>query len=234
MKRKKKNNTARWDKERLEQMGEHADALNPVVNIEGKKYLTMQPDRAKVHVDRYKFVNSLVTGRNILDCPCGFGYGSKILDHDNYTGFDISETAISYAIAKYGSDKASFYLADATIVAEQLPDLNQVDTVISIEGIEHVFHPEKMLENFHRWTSKQLIISYPQGWGINAEIENGKRVGGGYHVIATDTNMMTKMLENVGFKIKNRYCMDNEANVYPFDEMKDVQLPCGILDCEKI
>jgi len=70
MKRKKKNNTSRWDKERLEQMGEHADALNPKVKIDGEPHLTMQPERAKVHVDRYKFVNTLSLKKTVIDCPC--------------------------------------------------------------------------------------------------------------------------------------------------------------------
>ena len=227
---KKKNKTSKWDKLRLCEMSEHADALNPIAVVDGKKYLTMQPDRAKVHVDRYKFINTLSLKKSVIDCPCGFGYGSKILDYTTYLGLDISDTSIPYARERYGAKNVDFIKCDAT----QELDLSPVDTVISIEGIEHVFNPEKMLENFYRWTNKQLIISYPEGWGINAEIKDGKRIGGGYHVADIDTNIMTKMLENVGFKIKNKYAMDNEAHVFPFEKIKDVELPCAILDCEKV
>ena len=226
MKKKRKN---KWDKARLEEMGEHADALNPKVVVNGEPHLTMQPDRAKVHVDRYKFVNELSLKKSVIDCPCGFGYASKILDYTTYLGLDISETSIPYAIDRYGTKRVQFVNADATKKLE----LEPVDTVISIEGIEHVFEPEKMIQNFHRWTNKQLIISAPHNWGVNAEMKDGKRVGGGYHLWNSTADSLIEMVEDAGFKVNGRYCIDNEAQIHSYAALDTVHLPCVVLDCEK-
>ena len=224
MKHKKKDKSSKYDRERFEQMGEHADALNPKVVVDGKPHLTMKPDRAKVHIERYKTINRLKEGKSVIDCPCGFGYASKILDYEFYSGFDISETAINYANARYKTDKASFHLADAT-----KPINYSADTVISVEGIEHLLEPEKLFANLANCANKELIISYPEGWPINAMFEDGQRVAGGYHVSCITTDYILLLAEKYKLKQAGMVCMDDFGNVYPHKKFREVQLPCSIV-----
>jgi 2-polyprenyl-3-methyl-5-hydroxy-6-metoxy-1,4-benzoquinol methylase len=98
------------------------------------------------HSQRYEFFASMCEGRRVLDAACGVGYGSSILAEKgaNYIcGVDVSVEAIDYANVHYSHPAAKFVVADCT----NLESLEaKFDIVISLETIEHLQHPEKLIE----------------------------------------------------------------------------------------
>ena len=84
---------------------------------------------------RHSFVNEYCTGLNVLDIPCGMGWGTSLLTEcRSVTGIDISYQAIEEAKSRYGV-KAQFVVGnmDRLCFPERVFDL-----ICCLEGIEHV------------------------------------------------------------------------------------------------
>jgi len=117
-----------------------------------------------LHIDRYLFAKQFINNNSyVLDCACGFGYGSNILaDKANQIiGVDISKDAIAYANEKYDKNNIK-YVNDA---AENYIITNnfKFDVIISFETIEHLEDQEnfiKLLKNSLQ-SSGKLICSIP-------------------------------------------------------------------------
>lgn len=89
------------------------------------------PHQALLH--RYGRANELAAGKDVLDCPCGTGWGTSLLvDARNVVGVDVDEKAIEYARTHY--DGIEFVQADMF----NLELGKTFDLVICLEGIEHV------------------------------------------------------------------------------------------------
>lgn len=102
-------------------------------------------DTLALHVARYELAQRHARGR-ILDMACGVGYGTRLLaDHGrNVTeaiGVDRSENAVAYATSRYARDGVRFVCADAL----DFYDVDGFDTVVSLETIEHVADPDKLI-----------------------------------------------------------------------------------------
>jgi ubiquinone/menaquinone biosynthesis C-methylase UbiE len=84
---------------------------------------------------RYKWVSSVCKDKDVIDVPCGMGWGtSLIVGAKSVTGFDLSAEAIAEAKTRYNRH-ASFAVADMA----SLPLLDaSCDVVCCLEGIEHV------------------------------------------------------------------------------------------------
>jgi len=82
---------------------------------------------------RYNFAAKYTKDKDILDIPCGVGWGTSLLPAKSKIGIDISPEAIDYALSRYTD--AIFkvgYMEDI-----YLPD-NSVDVVVCLEGYEHI------------------------------------------------------------------------------------------------
>lgn len=94
------------------------------------------------HVHRYKWAAGFARGV-VLDSACGMGYGSRILVSNprvtQYIGIDIDSQSISSATELYSEKDVKFI----TSSCENIPlDDMGVDTVISLETLEHLSEPE--------------------------------------------------------------------------------------------
>lgn len=84
---------------------------------------------------RYRWVNAMASNRDVLDVPCGMGWGtSQIKSAKSITGVDCSPEAIKEARLRYGwaarfvvGSMANLEFTDASF-----------DLVACLEGIEHV------------------------------------------------------------------------------------------------
>jgi SAM-dependent methyltransferase len=99
------------------------------------------------HAQRHEFFASHCEGRNVLDAACGTGFGSQILLRGgaaSVLGVDRSEEALAIARSRYaGSAGIDFRAADC----ESLDGLGKkFDVVVSFETIEHLKHPERLVE----------------------------------------------------------------------------------------
>lgn len=85
---------------------------------------------------RYKWVNAYCKGQDVLDIPCGMGWGTSLLkDCRSRTGIDISNEAIVEARQRYGNLQTRFLVGNMEKL--ELDDYS-FDIVVCLEGIEHV------------------------------------------------------------------------------------------------
>ena len=116
----------------------------------GERYI---PGESRVtgieSMHRYAVAAELVAGRRVLDIASGEGYGSFMLSQKAafVVGVDLNRQAVEAAKAKYGKENLTFLCADA--VAVPLPD-HSVDSIVSIESIEHIPSPASFLKELHR------------------------------------------------------------------------------------
>ena len=89
-------------------------------------------------------------GMNILDIPCGSGYGFEIFNTMNvhYTGRDKDPVTVEYCRNLYSKQGAKFTVADLV-----KPDISEdaFDVIACIEGIEHIGreHQANAIKAFH-------------------------------------------------------------------------------------
>jgi ubiquinone/menaquinone biosynthesis C-methylase UbiE len=85
---------------------------------------------------RYKWVNQYCNGKEIIDIPCGMGWGTSFLTNAKCViGIDISEDAIQEANQRYSNNKMKFLLGDMSNLNF---DNESIDVISCLEGIEHV------------------------------------------------------------------------------------------------
>jgi SAM-dependent methyltransferase/GT2 family glycosyltransferase len=118
------------------------------------------------HIARYRFGQFFATGKDVLDIPCGTGYGAQVLGDapNSYVGVDIDEESIRYADENYGSLVASFH--QGSMLNIPAPD-ETFDRVYSFEGMEHLHTREdqvKFVQEIRRVLRPNgtFIISTPQ------------------------------------------------------------------------
>jgi SAM-dependent methyltransferase len=100
----------------------------------------------------YKWALSIIpgaSGKRILDCACGRGYGSFLLAGGarKVDGVDISADAVAYCREKYKKDNLAFEVMDAA--ALRFED-RSFDAVVSQDTIEHVQDDARFLAEIAR------------------------------------------------------------------------------------
>lgn len=101
------------------------------------------------HWHRYAWARGLVAGKDVLDCACGEGYGSRLLADRarSVVGVDVDPEAVAHARKRYAADKLEFVEADAL----DLPfDDDRFDVVVSFETLEHLADHDELLAGFRR------------------------------------------------------------------------------------
>jgi SAM-dependent methyltransferase len=97
----------------------------------------------RLHVERYEFAAKFARGR-ALDIACGVGYGTQLVADRagcDALGVDRDDRAIAYATARYGSPRVRFAIGDALA----FEDAGGFDLVVSLETIEHVDDPVRLI-----------------------------------------------------------------------------------------
>lgn len=155
--------------------------------------------RSDGHIIRYVLATEFVqSGDTVLDCACGYGYGTYILSQLTNSkicfGVDITDEAIDYANESFCSNNLQFKKGDA----QQLNSFinNSIDFITSFETLEHIPDPEKFLMEAHRILKPggRIIVSVPYKW-LNEKGEDPSP----YHLHTYDWE---KLKEQIG---KNFY-----------------------------
>jgi len=106
------------------------------------------------HTTRYLAARGIVKpGDVVVDCACGFGYGSKLLAQ-------VAETVISIdknPLFQDAPDNVITALADLDLVV----DLPNCDVIVSIETIEHLKDPQRFLDLCVATGASRIVISSP-------------------------------------------------------------------------
>jgi 2-polyprenyl-3-methyl-5-hydroxy-6-metoxy-1,4-benzoquinol methylase len=114
-------------------------------------------------ISLYTYASQFVEKKTCLDIACGEGYGSRYLALHGATwviGGDISLQAIQHAQRTHSLPNNHFLVLDA----ETLPFRdNSFDIIISLETIEHLSHPGKILKECKRVLKPgaYLLLSTP-------------------------------------------------------------------------
>jgi 2-polyprenyl-3-methyl-5-hydroxy-6-metoxy-1,4-benzoquinol methylase len=101
----------------------------------------------RLHLARYEFAAQHARPGRLLDMACGVGYGARLLADrapgvSEVVGVDRSPEAVRYAAERYGRAGLRFAVADALA----FEDPGGFDTVVSLETVEHVADPERLVE----------------------------------------------------------------------------------------
>lgn len=100
---------------------------------------------------RYRWASQYCRGRDVLDVPCGMGWGTSLITGArSLTGVDLNPDAIAEANGRYGH-KAKFLVGDMGRL--EFPDAS-LDVICCLEGIEHV--PVEVAQSFLQESSRVL------------------------------------------------------------------------------
>lgn len=120
------------------------------------------PDLFNEHLARYRFAETLASGRRVLDAGCGTGYGIDLLAEraESACGIDQSQETLNWATAKYSSGKSTFAQADCAVLPFRD---DSFDLVTAFEVIEHLSNWKGLLLEARRvlTDSGQLLVSTP-------------------------------------------------------------------------
>jgi len=115
------------------------------------------------HINRYIWANFFCNGKNVLDIPCGTGYGSKFVDSaKSYVGVDLDAVSVNFALSAFVRDGVTF---DVGNMEGGIPlKSNSVDQVLCFEGIEHIENKQAFVREMKRVLTEPgwFIISTPQ------------------------------------------------------------------------
>ena len=125
--------------------------------------------------ERYAFCLPFVHGRDVLDVPCGTGWGSSLLSgYASLTGLDIDRDAIDYARTHY----AGIRFIEGSMCQLPFEDAS-FDTVVCLEGLEHVYlsDAQRFLHEAHRVLREHgiLVVTTPL-------LNDGRHSSNPYHL----------------------------------------------------
>lgn len=145
----------------------------------------------------------------ILDAGCGNGYTTNWLTDrgQNVWGCDYSQSGVDMAHKNFPD--LTFFQADLIASPPKIVPPGGYDGVISLEVIEHLYDPEKFLQNL--WTSikpggflilttpyhgyvKNMTLSLVNQWDAHFMVSS---VGG--HIKFFSPRTLKTMLDNTGF-----------------------------------
>lgn len=158
------------------------------------------------HLQRYIFASQFAKNKDVLDFACGSGYGAPLIiqgQATSYTGKDISDESIDYAIRNYASDKSSFDIGNICDFNEQ----DNYDLITCFETIEHVTCYHNALKNLYSALKPggTLLISSP-----NRPITSPKAIGlndkpaNPFHTQEFTISELIHELNKAGFKISKK------------------------------
>lgn len=144
------------------------------MTIQNKKILENNFERALFfkgeqvyprEAQRYQWASQNLIGKKILEIGCSNGYGIQFLPSDiQYTGLDYDSAIIQVAKEQQWNENAQFIHADINTYP-----LEQYDTIIAFEVIEHLDNGLEILEKLKKHCKKLLFTvphNEPKGfWG---------------------------------------------------------------------
>lgn len=128
--------------------------LRRILERRGRKYYETGEETSRRDLSSNKGLLRLIKqarkARNILECGCGAGSTIRLLWHKRaqFSGIDISRYAIEKAKTDWRDEDNVFFTVGNV---EKLPFVdNSFDFVYSAYVMEHVFNPEKMINEMIR------------------------------------------------------------------------------------
>ena len=148
-----------------EKMLVNLSSLERIYPAEGSTELIAGNETLQLHLQRYHFAGGHLMPGIVADVACGSGYGSYLLateygkDVDRVIAIDNSSVAIEYCKNNYFHDKIAYEQKDVFDFRSNDP----INTIISLETIEHLIQPERFVQHFSLMLAKggRFIASAP-------------------------------------------------------------------------
>ncbi len=145
---------------------------------------------ATEHLARYRWACEFLPRRRALDCSCGPGYGTAMLADAgaaHVIGVDIAPDAIADAQRMYPRPNIEYHNIDAYQLRPET--LGTFDLITSLETIEHVTEPERLLDVFAALLNEDgvLLLSCPN--------EGVQGAGNPFHVWSADLERLRGWLQ---------------------------------------
>lgn len=177
---------------------EYPDSL---ISIERIDPLLVKPEDVfnqetlRLHLERYEFAVPYVKGKSVIDCACGTGYGSEMLERGgarSVIGVDISDEALDFARRFHAHAQVEFCQGDALTFKPLIPP----DVWVTLETVEHLDDPMGYLDAIHGRLAPGglLIASVPSTVSTD---------GNPFHRHDFTGRSWRAMVERAGFKIEN-------------------------------
>lgn len=125
-----------------------------------KAYLNMYNNHISVHTNIIKEMNNKKI-KKILEVACGTGWNSVNFNDlgIDYTGLDISETALSMAMVKYPNNKyLNFGINDCSIIKD-----GSFDAVYSSSMLEHIGYYKEAIFEMLRISKDEVWLLFFEG-----------------------------------------------------------------------
>lgn len=200
----------------FERVPDLARAVYPLKALEEERDLhtdmTREPGRrSDAHMTRYAQAAQYIRpGDRVIDVACGLGYGSYQLAHNSravsFIGLDASDYAVDYAnlnFAPVAPAPMRFVVGDAQDLSGM--DDASADFAVSVETLEHLPEPDRLLAELHRVLSPQglLYASVPNDWSD----ETGEDPNP-FHFHVYDWARLTAQFQRNGFVIEKAWLQD--------------------------
>lgn len=129
------------------------------IYLENKEFFEVENNiRLQQHLRRYAAVRRFCFG-TVLDFASGCGYGTYLIsknpDVTKVIGVDIDSEAIDWAKKEFSGPNIEFIETDAYNINQK------IDTLISLETIEHIKDPQVYKDLVKRCDVKQIIVCFP-------------------------------------------------------------------------
>lgn len=200
----------------FERVPEQALAVYPLKALEEERDLhtdmTREPGRrSDAHMTRYAQAAQFIrAGDRVIDVACGLGYGSYQLAHNSaaafFTGLDASDYAVDYANINFASvspTPMNFIVGDAQNLSGMAD--GSADFAVSVETLEHLPEPDRLLAELHRVLSPQgrVYASVPNDWSD----ETGEDPNP-FHFHVYDWPRLLAQFQRNGFVIEKAWLQD--------------------------
>ena len=151
----------------------------------------------KLLFERYMFCTRYIADKNILEIPCGTGWGTSTLNGaKKIIGVDIHDESIEFANEHYATNEKSFQVGDMGNI--EFSD-SYFDVVICLEGFEHV--ERETAQRFINETRRVLKSGGLLIMTCPIILKGGRHSGNPYHVYEYKENELLDILN------ENFYCI---------------------------
>jgi SAM-dependent methyltransferase len=159
------------------------------------------------HLARYAFAQQYVSGKTVLDCGCGAGYGTAdlALTAAHVTGIDLSGDAIDFARLTYPRPNTTYLTASCL----DLPFPEQsFDLLVAFEVIEHLSGFRRFLDECARALKDTglLIVSTPnKSYYAETRAQTGPNPFHEHEFEASEfTNELARVFPQIRLLVQNR------------------------------